>query len=329
MTGRAHDGDENGNTRYQCAYPLLIDDVRSILVTNPDQSPWVKESHSFFVAPANCCLTGRAHFGDENGDTAYTYMSLYLKNNAPWQFYLPIIRTPAVDNFSYPLVRMFINVTTSGANTTVRYIPVFKGEGAYSNGVENSIASLFYKAFTFNEWDRTADIEQFTINFVNDEPVSIKFNSYSGAQTFQQGKTSLWAYLRSLAPGNQSADVLPNFAQAFVDQLAPYLAISAAQLAIDLGHVQFYDDNISDDLFLWDTIEKQEDGRPIVYINTANHLFGPVDNNSSYSKTNIWDYKMTTGNRQDASVFAKSLPLDINLTLATILKYTFQFLWKK
>jgi len=71
MTGRQHQGDENGDTKYQCA--SLSYQGRSIAV-NPNAGSWsqaIIESTSQFVCPNGQILNGRWHDDDENGPTKY------------------------------------------------------------------------------------------------------------------------------------------------------------------------------------------------------------------------------------------------------------------
>lgn len=71
MTGRQHQGDENGDTKYLCA-PLTYQG-RSVSV-NPNGGSWseaIVESTSQFVCPDGQILNGRYHKGDENGLTKY------------------------------------------------------------------------------------------------------------------------------------------------------------------------------------------------------------------------------------------------------------------
>jgi hypothetical protein len=71
MTGRQHQGDENGKTKYQCS-PLSYQG-RAVPV-NPNAGSWsaeIVESTSQFVCPDNQILNGRYHKGDENGKTKY------------------------------------------------------------------------------------------------------------------------------------------------------------------------------------------------------------------------------------------------------------------
>ena len=75
LIGREHQGDENGNTRYRCAWVF----VKGELVRFDSQpwSPWMQESgknsggRSHFVCPTDSFMVGREHRGDENGDTRY------------------------------------------------------------------------------------------------------------------------------------------------------------------------------------------------------------------------------------------------------------------
>lgn len=83
MTGREHQGDENGNTRYQFAELYLADTDSRVLLsrtTNTITSSSVKESAGTWVtAPENMAITGRQHHGDENGQTTYQFSYFYIK----------------------------------------------------------------------------------------------------------------------------------------------------------------------------------------------------------------------------------------------------------
>lgn len=74
LLGRAHSGDENGNTTYYCG--LILIDGQLVKVSAPSWSDAQRESNSFFAAPPNEALTGRQHSGDENGPTRYATASL-------------------------------------------------------------------------------------------------------------------------------------------------------------------------------------------------------------------------------------------------------------
>lgn len=70
VVARAHDGDENGNTRYRCASIRWAG--ASSTVNAESWGPWVKESDGISSwCGANRVVIGREHRGDENGNTRY------------------------------------------------------------------------------------------------------------------------------------------------------------------------------------------------------------------------------------------------------------------
>ena len=76
MVGRQHSGDENGYTRYNCAYL----DIGGITYS-PDAgtctwSSGLKESSSSYVCAYDRLMVGRQHGGDENGTTWYRCCNL-------------------------------------------------------------------------------------------------------------------------------------------------------------------------------------------------------------------------------------------------------------
>lgn len=77
MVGRRHQGDENGDTRYQCAKITY-----SGIPVAVGQGTWshnIKESDGvFFQCPQNFVMIGRRHKGDENGKTSYLCAPLTL-----------------------------------------------------------------------------------------------------------------------------------------------------------------------------------------------------------------------------------------------------------
>lgn len=74
LLGRAHSGDENGQTTYYCGI-VIINGVLA-KTSAPTWSNNMKESNSFFAAAPNHALVGRQHTGDENGNTRYATSSL-------------------------------------------------------------------------------------------------------------------------------------------------------------------------------------------------------------------------------------------------------------
>ncbi|WP_420125976.1 hypothetical protein [Longimicrobium sp.] len=80
MTGREHQGDENGNTRYQYA------DVRyNGLLTSTTPGAWStperESSGTLQMAPVGEVMVGRKHSGDENGYTEYKYSYIDTPDN--------------------------------------------------------------------------------------------------------------------------------------------------------------------------------------------------------------------------------------------------------
>lgn len=70
MTGRKHDGDEEGDTRHWCGE--LTDGASVVLKVAPDEwGSQVSEHDHTFTCPENKVLIGRTHRGDEKGQTRY------------------------------------------------------------------------------------------------------------------------------------------------------------------------------------------------------------------------------------------------------------------
>lgn len=71
MTGREHDGDENGETRYYCGTPMDYWD-RPLQVIH-DEWFWTPKEHLEHTAacPENMFMVGRYHKGDEEEPTRY------------------------------------------------------------------------------------------------------------------------------------------------------------------------------------------------------------------------------------------------------------------
>ncbi|WP_063819328.1 hypothetical protein [Herbidospora cretacea] len=77
LAGRAHQGDENGQTRYRPA--SLWWRGQQVTVYTQGWSAGFKESKHTFHAPANHVMIGRSHSGDENGTTRYLTAVLYAE----------------------------------------------------------------------------------------------------------------------------------------------------------------------------------------------------------------------------------------------------------
>ena len=77
MTGRAHTGDENGNTQYEYSTLKAINSkgeviIGSITIEDIEWDTEFNESSGMgYDAPINRIVVGRQHLGDENGKTKY------------------------------------------------------------------------------------------------------------------------------------------------------------------------------------------------------------------------------------------------------------------
>lgn len=83
LAGRQHWGDENGPTHHKCA---TLGDAKTYQRGESRWSPEIKESGIgrsgdnewyYFSCPRNAVLTGRHHWGDENGPTKYQCSIIY------------------------------------------------------------------------------------------------------------------------------------------------------------------------------------------------------------------------------------------------------------
>lgn len=77
MTGREHEGDENGTTIYTCAEVVDSWGNKMQVTNDADTHGPIKESETEFECPANQAITGRDHNGDENGNTWYMCAHLW------------------------------------------------------------------------------------------------------------------------------------------------------------------------------------------------------------------------------------------------------------
>ncbi|MER5647651.1 hypothetical protein [Streptosporangium sp. NPDC002524] len=76
VTGRWHEGDENGYTRYRTASVYWRG--QRVLLANGDISGGYRESNHTWHAEENRVMTGRLHRGDENGTTNYRFATVTL-----------------------------------------------------------------------------------------------------------------------------------------------------------------------------------------------------------------------------------------------------------
>ncbi|MBO4269474.1 hypothetical protein [Microbispora triticiradicis] len=77
IVGRWHEGDENGYTRYRSA--ALYWQGRQVRLIDGDVSGQYTESSHTWQAKAGRVMTGRTHYGDENGKTTYRSATVYFE----------------------------------------------------------------------------------------------------------------------------------------------------------------------------------------------------------------------------------------------------------
>lgn len=70
LTGRSHYGDENENTSYYVS-TVSVRGLSAAVVDIVTSGPYKESSGVYFECPDSRVMTGRFHYGDENGDTYY------------------------------------------------------------------------------------------------------------------------------------------------------------------------------------------------------------------------------------------------------------------
>ncbi|WP_166367078.1 hypothetical protein [Pseudomonas akapageensis] len=81
MTGRSHEGDENGDTEYTCAkvkdkWGDYLQVIEVAWGYNAAEGGSDKKGHEY-VCPDNQVMIGRYHEGDEHGETRYLCGTLW------------------------------------------------------------------------------------------------------------------------------------------------------------------------------------------------------------------------------------------------------------
>ncbi|MFJ4387123.1 hypothetical protein ACIP02_22705 [Pseudomonas sp. NPDC089408] len=79
MTGRKHEGDENGLTNYTCSALYLQEEAKDnqLIVEPGEWEGWAYEYQSTFSCGDGKVMIGRAHKSDENGPTEYRCGQLF------------------------------------------------------------------------------------------------------------------------------------------------------------------------------------------------------------------------------------------------------------
>lgn len=166
MTGRCHNGDENGKT-YYCSSEFVVSSQSehapigsTIIPVERELSIILNENGHTFMCPQGTVMTGRKHMGDENGSTQYEYATLRAIN-ANGEF--------IVGNVTFCDVRWEENIKESDGiwfNTTNNRVIV----GRKHYGDENGLTQYATAAIKFNGWD----------TFIWDKICSIAIKESSG-----------------------------------------------------------------------------------------------------------------------------------------------------
>jgi len=77
LTRRAHSGDENGTTTYTCAL-MRFEEVQVRVGPEAWAGTVTESAGTWLICPPSTVLTGRDHYGDENGSTVYRCAPLEL-----------------------------------------------------------------------------------------------------------------------------------------------------------------------------------------------------------------------------------------------------------
>lgn len=195
---------------------------------------------------------------------------------------LPIFVQPQVDvDNGNGLVKVFFRFERDDATARLdcKLCIVFAGEASYNRIIparENCIATLFYRTFNRRTYKRTADI-----NYMEFHNVDLTLESstpWASVFTVDHGGEQTWAQ-------GDKADVCCWFSLMH-------------HYREDVGYAEWHKDG----------------HRPLVYLNTCNHMIGERDNNASLAKREWSDYAFQLGDAEDAFHYAVAhVPTKCNL----------------
>ncbi len=193
----------------------------------------------------------------------------------------PIFLQPSID-----LPRNEIKAVFVDESSPRLYSVVFAGEDAVDACSDQicDVATTFYKAYNKVSWGRMADIERFHIAFSNGKPNKLRLDSFSKEQTWFHGDAK---------PFVIPDDTIPRIVGKVIEDVCGRIP----------KIVQFEDSYSVD--FDWDNVETVPSGRPMIYVNTPNHLFGVKNNNEGMKLTAVSDYAFYMGGDADAEDYAR------------------------
>ena len=161
---------------------------------------------------------------------------------------LPVVKQPLADTINNGVVRIYAD-TTHGLKTVNCWV-VFRCEDAVNHlGTPDPFVSSLYHAYNFRTFGRTADLESFTIEYDKFGAASgVSFGSYSGSQHWSHG--------------------------------CGEIKVGSAVLHSEVSPIVIFDDGLKQDPDEM-PIERvdTENGRPVVFVNTPNHLMSTTDTN--------------------------------------------------
>lgn len=183
----------------------------------------------------------------------------------------------------------------------------------------NRFGTWLYRSFNYFSYGRTADIDDLTFKGISFDPdasdlwQSIHTSDHCGNQTWSQGSKTDFCTFYSLMH-HYNADV----ARSELELASPAEVVKALEQGANVHEpLHFHDWKKGHNLYSASVTEEKAPGawfqRPILYLNTQNHLWGQRDLNPRLSKRMWYNYPVFFGNRADAEVYAqKHVPVKSN-----------------
>lgn len=188
---------------------------------------------------------------------------------------LPVIVQPVHDcQNGFDFLCAFVEFIPKADAWTAELRLVYRGEGSYSRQdkkVLNPVGSWLYRSFNYLSFGRTCDINQIAFE-------GIRFDPKKDELPWKCVSTVDWNGPQEWSKGTKK------------DVLLHYSLVHHYHLEAE-----------------FDGWEKQENSRPILFINTGNHLHGPEDANPELKKVRFERYPVFEGDPDDAEDFGKVL----------------------
>eukprot|EP00850_Spirogloea_muscicola_P004691 SM000020S06041 [mRNA] locus=s20:648361:650035:+ [translate_table: standard] len=206
---------------------------------------------------------------------------------------LPVVAQPEHDIAAgFSLTRVFATFRADAAcgETLCELVLAYKGEASYSRTDPynvNHFATLFYLSFNRLVFGRTADLDYVTLTDVRLHETaagsrpwrSLRTRDHAGTQTWSQGnKGNLLNWL----------SLFYHYREDIPYDVCQWRGLNNGVLTLSC---------------LEERVQKIGD-RPIIYVNTANHLMGERNNNPGLP-LRLWsDYVIMDGGVEEAEAFA-------------------------